>query len=291
MKQVKIFFIGSLIYGAFALYAYDYKVAKKARQLQKEKRYEEAIAVFETLSDKTKNDYDDQRYMLAAINIAVRFLKNNKKAIQLAERIKNPERRAFVLMSLYKPDVVIEKYKDTDFMAWPEDVRPAAYKNRGCAYSSLKKYENALSDLEKAFTTPGGRPTVKGVAAKTAGDIYLYNIKNEAKAEEMYRNALSVTKAGYSWRNTSLVRLSELLLKNKKNKEALAIYKYTDIKKIRNSHSRSILARAYSKVLAANGENLKALEQLNIALQAAAGKPELKKQIQEEIDKITEDML
>jgi hypothetical protein len=50
------------------------------------------------------------------------------------------------------------------------------------------------------------------------------------------------------------------------------------------------VARGYSKALAANGEKLKALEQLNIALQTET-KPEVKKQIQGEIDKLAEDML
>jgi tetratricopeptide (TPR) repeat protein len=175
-------------------------------------------------------------------------------------------------------------------MTWPEDIRAEAYKNRGSAYSSLKKYKEALADFEKAFALPGGSHVVKGVATKTSGDIYLSSMKDEAKAEEMYRKALSVTKAGYAWRNDALLKLTDLLLKNKKNKEALALYEGIDTKKIEIPYWKIALARGYSKALAANGENLKALEQLNIALQAET-KPENKKQIQNQIDKLSEDML
>ena len=290
MTKVKILLVGLFALIAFPIWAIDHVGLVKARQLEKDKRYEEAIAVYEDLSDKAKDDKDDQLYMLAAVNIARSSINNQEKALKLAGRVKNPERRAFVMMSLLKPDEIIAKYKDTDFMTWPDDIRAEAFKNRGSAYNSLKKYKEALADFEKAFAVPGGSNMVRGVAASTAGDIYLSNMKDEAKAAEMYRNALSVTKAGYAWRNDSLLKLTEMLLKNKKNQEALALYEGIDTKKIEILTWKIALARGYSKALAANGEKLKALEQLNIALQSET-KPEVKKQIQSEIDKLAEDML
>ena len=290
MTQVKSLLIGMFVLGAYTILAIDHVGLAKARQLEKDKRYEEAIAVYEGLSDKAKDDKEDQQYMIAAVNIARSSMNNQEKALKLAGRVKNPERKAFVMMSLLKPDELIAKYKDTDFMTWPDDIRAEAYKNRGCAYNSLKKYKDSLADLEKAFAVPGGSHVVKGVAAGTAGDICLANMKDEAKAEEMYLNALSTTKAGYSWRNDALLKLTDLLLKKKKNQEALALYEGIDTKKIEIPHWKIALSRSYSKVLVANGEKLKALEQLNIALQTES-KPEVKKQIQNEIDKLAEDML
>ncbi len=290
MTQVKFLLIGVFVLGAYTVSAIDHSGVSKARQLEKDKRYEEAIAVYENLGENAKNDQDDQYYMFTASEIALKSLKDQEKAFKLAERVKNPERRAFVLMFLYKPEELVSKYKDVDFMTWPEDIRAEAYKNRGCAYNSLKKYKEALADFEKAFALPGGSLMVRGVAANTAGDIYLSNMNDEAKAEQMYRNALSVTKAGYAWRNGSLLKLTDILLKNKKNKEALAIYEGIDTKNIEIPYWKIALSRGYSKALAANNEKLKALEQLNIALQTES-KPEVKKQIQNEIDKLAEDML
>ncbi|HPN84457.1 MAG TPA: tetratricopeptide repeat protein [Victivallales bacterium] len=290
MTKLAILLFGVLIFGAYTISAIDHEGLRKARNLEKDKRYEEAIAVYESLSEKAKDDIDDQQYLMAAVAIAKNSLKDKKKAVMLAERVKNPERRAFVLMSLFEPDAMITKYEDTDFMAWPDDIRAEAYKNRGNAYNSLKKYREALADFEKAFALPGGSNVVRGVSAKTSGDIYLSVIKDEAKAEEMYRNALLTTKAGYAWRNDALLKLTDILLKNKRNKEALALYEEVDTKNIEIPNWRIAMARGYSKALAANGEKLKALEQLNVALQAET-KPEMKKKIQGEIDKLAEDML
>ena len=290
MVAIRFILIGVLFFGAFSISAIDYGGINKAKQFEKDKRYEEAIAVYEKLSDDAKDDKDDQQYMVAAVSIASNSLKDKDKAVKLAERVKNPERRAFVLMSLSEPDALIAKYKDTDFMTWPEDIRAEAYKNRGCAYNSLKKYNEALADFEEAFALPGGSLMVRGVAANTAGDIYLSNMKDEVKAAEMCRNALSVTKAGYAWRNEALLKLTDILLKNKKTKEALALYDGIDTKNIEIPNWKIAVSRGYSKALAANNEKLKALEQLNIALQTES-KPEVKKQIQNEIDKLSEDML
>lgn len=290
MVAIRFLLIGMFILCAFPISAIDHVGVAKARQLEKDKRYEEAIAVYESLSDKAADEKDDQLYMLTAVNIARSSINNQEKALKLAERVKNPERSAFVLMFLYEPKTLIEKYNDTDFMTWPDDIRAEAYKNRGCAYNSLKKYNEAIADFEKAFAVPGGSNMVRGVSANTAGDIYLSNMKDEAKAAEMYRNALSVTKAGYAWRNNALLKLTDLLMKSKKPNEALALYEGIDTKKIEILTWKIALARGYSKVLSANGEKLKALEQLNIALQAET-KPEGKKQIQSEIDKLSEDML
>lgn len=290
MTQVKFLLIGVFILGAFSVSAIDYGGINKAKQLEKDKRYEEAIAVYESLSEKANNDQDDQHYMIDASNIAFKSLKDQEKAFKLAERVKNQERRAFVMMSLYKPEEIESKYKDVDFLTWPEDIRAEAFKNRGGAYNSLKKYNEALADLEKAFALPGGSHVIKGASANIAGDIYLSKMKDKAKAEQMYRNALAATKAGYAWRNESLLKLTDLLLKNKKNKEALAIYEGIDTKNIEIPYWKIAVSRGYSKALAANNEKLKALEQLNIALQTES-KPEVKKQIQAEIDKMSEDML
>lgn len=290
MGKFRFLILAVFLFSAFPVWAIDHSGLAKARQLEKDKRYEEAIAVYEGLSDKAKDDKEDQQYMIAAANIARESLNNQEKALKLAERVKNPERRAFVMMFLLKPDAIIAKYKDTDFMTWPDDIRAEAYKNRGSAYNSLKKYKDALADLEKAFAVPGGSPVIKGVAASTAGDIRLTNMKDEAKAMEMYSNALSTTKAGYAWRNDALLKLTDLLLKNMKNQEALALYEGIDTKKIEIPYWKIALSRSYSKVLAANGEKLKALEQLNIALQTET-KPEGKKLLQGDIDKLAEDML
>jgi tetratricopeptide (TPR) repeat protein len=290
MIQIKILLVGMFALSAFSISAIDHVGLAKARQLEKDKRYEESIAVYESLSDKATDEKDDQLYMLAAVNIARTPMNNQDKAMKLAGRVKNQERRNFVLMFLYEPKTLIEKYKDTDFMAWPDDIRAEAYKNRGSAYNALKKYKEALADFEKAFAVPGGSNMVRGVAASTAGDIYLSNLKDEEKAVEMYRNTMSVTKAGYAWRNDALLKLTDLLLKKKKNQEALALYEGIDTKKIEIPTWKIAVARGYSKALAANGEKLKALEQLNIALQTET-KPEVKKQIQGEIDKLAEDML
>ena len=275
---------------ASAVSAIDFGGCATARQMVKEKRYAEAIAVYEKLDDSTKDESDNQAYMSQAITIANDSLKDQELGFRLAQRVRNAEMRAFYSMPLYKPEELITKYKDFDFMKWPEDIRAESYQLRGHAYSALKQYPEAVRDFETGVDLPGGGPAEKGIAAKTAGDIYLSQLKDEAKAEKMYRKVLAVTNAGYWFRNESLLTLAGILLKNKRNDEALNLYKDLDIKGNGSPYWKVTLACGYAKALAANGQKVKAVEYLNMALQAETNQAN-KKLIQAEIDKLTKDML
>ncbi|MCA1810247.1 MAG: tetratricopeptide repeat protein, partial [Lentisphaerae bacterium] len=285
----KIMLCAMLALAPCMLPARDWGGIQRAKQLEKENRFEEAIAIYEQLSDKAKNDQDDQYYMSAAM-AAARRMDDSEKARQLAGRVNNPARKAFLLMSLATPAECAAHYKNVDFSAWPDDIRAAAYRNRGAAFNKLEQYDEALADFEQAVSVPGGSHVVVGSSALAAGDIYLQQLNDEARAEAMYRKTLAATTAGYAFRNTALLHLTDLLLKNQRNAEALALYQDLDLNKISIPYWQQALTRGYSKALAANGENIKALKQLNTLLQTAKT-PEAKQQLQQEIDRLAEDML
>ena len=70
---------------------------------------------------------------------------------------------------------------------------------------------------------PGAPAHVRGGAARQAGRIYLGR-GDRAKAEAVFRHALTISPAAYAWRNESLLALSGMLIEERRTSEAVALF-------------------------------------------------------------------
>ncbi len=269
-------------------FAVDWSGFKKAKTLEKEKRYDEAIAVYEKLADAAKSDKDDQQYMEWAIS-AAKQKKDDAAVKRLANRVKQPERRKFVLMSIQTPAEVIAGCKDTDFMTWPEDLRSDAYATRGDAYHVQKDFEKALADYDKCLSLPGGRQVIKKVAsARRAGGI-CERKKDLKKAEEYYRKALAVTNADYGVRCEALYALSQMLIARKCGAEACQLFEPVARLQKMQGYWGLQLNSAYADALIAAGKKVEALKTLDRVKKLSSEKA--KPAVQRRIDALSADML
>ncbi len=287
--MIKVIVTVIVLSGMYSMYGINWGIYQNAQNLAKEKRFDEAIALYEKAAAETNDEKDNAQYLQWAVNVA-QSAKNPEKARELADKVKNAERRSMMQMRLMKPKEVINTFKDTDFLQWPEDIRAEPYRTRGRAYEQMKKYQEALADYRKALETPGGGVSVKGWTAHDAGMIYLIQMKDEAEAEKMFRQALTVSPAFYAWRSQSLIKLGELLVKQKRAEEAVKIYSEQNFPKDGSPIWIVAWARAYAQVLSAAGDNVKAMEQLEIALKSASGENQ-KKEIQKSIDALSDKLL
>ena len=265
----------------------DWNGCRSAKALEKEKRYDEAIAVYEKLSDKTDNEKDDQQYMQWAIGTAL-LKKDQATAKRLAERIKNTDRRKCVMMQFQKPAEIVEACGGIDFMTWPEDIRVEAYEKRGSAFFRLRRYDDALKDYDKALTIPGGKIMNLGWAARNSGLIYEMR-KNTAKAEEYYRKALECTSAGFAWRNESLINLSKLLIAQKRTAEACKIFEPVGRLEKMRGYWAIRLNEAYADALIAADRKVEALKTLDLLLRLVPEKE--KPKVKKRIDALSDELL
>lgn len=264
----------------------DWSGYRSAKNLEKEKRYDEAIAVYEKMSDKTTDEKDDQQYMLWAVDTAVRK-KDPATAKRLAERVKHPDRRKFIQMRIQKPGEIVEACKDLDLMTWPEDIRAEAYGRRGNAYFQLKRYDDALKDYEKSLSIPGPN-NFAGWAARYSGWIYAKR-NQPAKAEEYYRKALALSSADFAWRNESLGELARLLIAQKRGDEACKIFEPVERLKKMRGYWAIQLNSAYANAQISAGKKVEALKTLDHLLQLVPEKQ--KSAVKKRIDGLSQDML
>lgn len=268
-------------------FAIDWSGYRKAKALEKEKRYAEAIAVYEKLSDAAKSDKDDQQYMEWAVS-AARRKKDAAAEKRLIARIKNPDRRKYVQMLCMKPAEIIAAYQTTDFMKWPVDLRSNAYAKRGTAYNRLRQFDKALVDFDKSLSLPGGHPIDKIASGWYAGMIYARK-KDQKKAEEYYRKALAVSKADYGVRSEALTALSVMLIKQKRGADACKLFEPVARLQKMKGYWGIRLNNAYADALIAAGKKVEALKTLDYVKKIATGKA--KAAAQKRIDALSADML
>lgn len=288
MKKTSLF-IAVTAFVLTSLSATDWKAYKKARDLTKEKRYEDAIKVWQEAKANAKNDEDDAFYMKMAAQVALGNLKDKAQAIKLLESIKSEERRNVELMNYLTDDEVITRFKDTDFSKYPEDIQLSANYRLANAFYGKKMFKEALAGYDKALACSGGSHSERGSAALKAGNICMSkDCLDETKAEDYYRKSLAASSAAYAWRCEALIQLTGLLLKQNKADEAVKLYDEKSIAKA-IPYWKVMLTINYSNALAAAGQNAKAVEQLNAVMKHASASQ--KKIIQKKIDKLSESML
>ena len=264
----------------------DWKSYHNAKTLEKEKRYDEAIAVYEKMSDATANEKDDQQYMIWAI-AAANAKKDSAGAKRLAERVKNPCRRQLVLMLIQTPAEIIAGAEKADFMTFPEDIRGEVFARRGIAYYKLKQYGKALDDFDKSLASPGSN-SQSGWAARYAG--WICNKQNKPEqAEKYFRKALDISSANFAWRNESVIELSNLLIAQKRSAEACSLFEAIKALKVMRGYWAVKLNTAYAEALIAADKKLEALKVLDHVLQMVPEKEKAK--IKKQIDTLSQDLL
>jgi len=114
------------------------------------------------------------------------------------------------------------------------------------------------------------------------------NSESVTPDEEMFRQALAISPANYSWRNTNVIALSRLLIQDQRAKEAVKLFDGMDFSKLENTNARGQLLKASARVFLAAGKKIKAVETFDTLLQS--GIPGAwKDRINKELERMAED--
>ncbi len=281
MKFIIILLISCLFFQVLAL---DHNGIRNARNLLKEKRYDEAVDLCRKMAEKTEKPKDKQYYVEMAFRIALKG-KNKDKAEKLLDLLDDPMRKNYVLMKFFPPKQVIAQTVALDLSAMPKKLISDAYAFRGIAFMKMKNNERALEDMKKSLEFPGGR--MRGLSAKYIGDMY-FGKDDEESAEKYYKIAVASTPGAYSWRCRTIVTLSEILVKKGKGNEALNLYS-EDLMKRANRMHKAVLYSSKAKTLIALDKKSEALGALEKAVKNADGKH--REALQNQLNKLAEDML
>ena len=285
---MKPFFTLAFALGISALSGLDYPQIRNARNLEKEKRWDEAVALYEKLASETVEEKDAQQYIQWAVAAAL-SKKDRALALRLAKSVKNPDRRLFVICTVLTPAEIVEQTAECDPVRFPEDLRSDMFSIRGTAYYSLKQYGNALRDFESALKTPGGQAKRQGWAAYYSGIIHEQR-KERGKAVDAYRNALALSKGDYAWRCLALLRLSAMLIEDGKSAEACRLFEPVSRLSGKKGYWGVRLNLGYAAALAANGRKVEAVRILDAAMKNAPNEPD-RKEIGKQLDRLTENLL
>ena len=287
-KQMKPLFTFVFALGISALSGLDYPQIRNARNLEKEKRWDEAIALYEKLASETVEEKDVQQYIQWAIAAAL-SKKDRDLALRLAQSVKNPDRKLFVMSTVLTPAEIVKQMSERDLARFPDDIRSDMFSIRGTAYYSLKQYDNALRDYETALKTPGGQAMRLGWAAYYSGIIHEQK-KERGKAIDAYRNALALSKGDYAWRCLALLRLSEMLIEDGKSAEACRLFEPVSRLSGKKGYWAVRLNHGYAAALAASGRKVEAVRILDAAMKNAPDEADRKK-IKKQLDRLTENLL
>lgn len=240
---------------AWADYSED---RKAAADLAKAGKHDAAMAAFLKLAETAASDELKTDAMEQAVQCAVR-LKKYDEALETAQRIPlKPNSRyaqMTVLMSQNKWPEVAEQFKDDDIAAWPAALAGKGLRARGLAFSYSKQPQRAEADLLKALDFPltAGE---KGDTFRQIGDIYVTQLKDDAKALEAYRQAQT---AGNQYRRGEAARAAaEILVRQGKHDEALAELSKFDLGQFQGE-PRALMLRQMADILATQGKKPEAV--------------------------------
>lgn len=272
--------------------AIEYQQLSAAKRLTAEKRYDEAIQKLQAVAAKTGDGGENYSYLAHAIDIAVKSLKDADRALALAGEIKDPAYRDFarldVLVEFRRYDEALAFVTGKDVDTWPMRCRGQAHGILAQIYHHKKDDTAELEQWQLAAKAPGAELGGRGRAFREAGVIHLKRGET-AKAEEQFRQAISLTPSGFAWRTESLIALSTLLIQNQRAKEAVKLFEGTDFTKIENINSKGSLLEARARALLAAGKKIKAIETFDQILQLNV--PAVwKDRINTELDRMAEDL-
>jgi len=270
--------------------AIDYTQLNSAKRLRADKRYDEAIQKLQGLAANTEEGGENFTYLDFAIDMAVKSLKDEKRAFALAAAVKEPAHRDFaklrVLADFERYDEALASVQGKDIEAWPVRCRSQAHSILAGIYHAKKDAVAELKQWQLTADAPGAEAGVRGRALRELGVLYLKQGKVK-EAEEQFRRAIQVTSANYAWRVESLVALSRLLIESQRGKEAVRAFDGTDFTQVTSPTARANLVEAYARALLAAGRKIQAIETFDQLLQLDIS-AEWKDRINKELDQMAE---
>lgn len=270
--------------------ALDYTQFSAAKRLREDKRYDEAIQKLEGMAAKTDEAGENFTYLDFAIDMAVKSLKDEKRALALAAAVKDPAHRDFaklnVLADFGHHDEALASVQGKDIDAWPVRCRSQAHSILAGIYHAKKDAAAELVQWQLTADAPGAEAGVRGRALCELGRLQLKQGKIK-EAEEQFRRAIQVTSANYAWRVESLIALSRVLIESQRGREAVKAFDGTDFTQVTSLTSRASLIEAYARALLAAGRKIKAIETFDRLLQLDIP-AEWKDRINKELDQMAE---
>jgi predicted negative regulator of RcsB-dependent stress response len=169
--------LGLAACGALADFVGDFQ---SAQDLFDQKKWPEAAAAFDVLAGRAPAAHRDTCRVHQARALAMQ--KRFDEAVATADRISDAHRRAYARMcaryAAGRWTDLLAEYADEPIDAWPDDVDYLGHHMRGIAYYNAGRPGEALRDLENAAAKAGsdGWPKWEALyyamcAAEQAGDI------------------------------------------------------------------------------------------------------------------------
>ena len=249
-----------------------------AQNLFEKKDYPAAQKALEDLVATAPNE----RARLECLSFAAIALGHQKQydpALQAAQRIPDAAMADYTRMEIMtvngKNAELIAAYTNTDFAAWPADLRYKGYLKRGDAYIALKNNRAAVLDFEQAAGLANAKLDIQIGTLTRVGALY-ESLHEVDKALDAYRKGVSLAKNSDPWRGywnyttEAVVSAVRILVDRKKYEEALAIV--AAYPPDRTGIVTAPVAEAHGDVYAGLGKKEEALSKYREAL-STAGKP------------------
>lgn len=266
-----------------------WRVMEPVRQLTRENRFEEAIALLEVGASRAKHPDDQGYYLKEASAIALGQLKDEARAMRLAEAIAEPMRsqsqQLVVLAGAQRWQDIINRFGDVDIDAWPEIWRLDALAARSQAWLKSGNTARAEQDL-KSTSDALGSVVTRGRACQLLGALYQNTLHDPERALTAYRKGLSLTEATYAWHNECFLGMIGILKGQGRYDEAAAAFKTADYRKPSNDHWLALFYLAHADVLRHQGSTGQAATMLTSALRLGNLSDSTRQQIQSELDQL-----
>jgi len=244
---------------------------KAAMELVRGRKYEAALTAFTKMAEGTDNDRQKSDALEQAA-LCAHHLKRYGKAMELAQQIPLTPASKRVQMRIMRENrkrrELIDRFKDEDLGAWPEQDAGAAFFYRGEAYFRLKMGPAAEADLEGALENLGKGP-LRGQAALTLAHNYRQNLHDDQAALNAYIQTQRIEKKRDQWGwlyLTAVTAAADILRQQNKHDEALAMLGQVAVDKMRNGYWKAALLCAYGEIRASQGQKAKAPARFKEAL-------------------------
>ena len=289
-----LFMLCGMFSGSLCAYSNEaLHVRRDGRPLIKQKRYDEAIEHYVKAAEKTPDVDNNFAFLKVASELALWKLKDVVKAMTIAKKMRDPNyaksQRLVLLGMCKKYQKIIDDYKDVDINTWPLKCRLESFYYRADAYLKLKDIKSAEPDLRAALNTHG-KIVIRGNACKLLGEIYQNQYKNDEKALEFYRKGLTLTKAPFAWRSGCLFHMVDILLKQNKSAEAIALFKPISYEKLPSDYWRVLFHLKQAEALRAGNYNGQAATHLMTILRMGAATDGQKARAQKQLDALITEM-
>jgi tetratricopeptide (TPR) repeat protein len=241
-----------------------------ALKLLSQKKNIEAKETFVKLSETAPNTLIKAK-CLAYAATALSNDKKYDEALELAKSISDKPISINCQMEIYLADRdsgklkdCIEAFKGEDIAAWPDSIDYKGFWNRGQARYYTKNYEDAAKDLNLAAQNAGSDTLIKVQALNLLGSTYI-TLKDEQKALDAYKQVIALNYGKGSWLQIdSVIKAAKILTKQAKYDDAIKTLELND--KVTTGVWGFLYLEAYGDIYKAQGKEKEANEKYDAAL-------------------------